>query len=67
MIINDFDRIRPMTLMSFFPKNRKLRLNEQSQKEISNKYFKVNKNNIKYNYKNRKILIHFQIKIQKLN
>ena len=46
MIINDIERIRPMTLTSFFPKNRRLRLNEQSQKETSNKPFKVNKNNI---------------------
>ena len=41
MIINNFERVRPMTLISFFPKNKRLKLSEQSLKQMTNKPLKV--------------------------
>ena len=38
------DRIRPITLFSFFPKNKRLRLkNKEDLKKISNNKSKLNK------------------------
>ena len=57
MIINDFDRIRPMTLMSFFPKNRKLRLNEQKKTFFPN-FDRFRANSIKDQNKINSNLLH---------
>jgi len=41
------ERIRPMTLFSFFPRNKKLRLNKQGLNKIKSNNSKVNKKYIK--------------------
>jgi hypothetical protein len=56
------ERIRPVTLFSFFPRNKRLKLNKDGLNQIKTNHSKVNTKiykNIKIN--NRKIImIHYQ-------